>query len=473
VTEKGGWTVIPNILHVDSDPSARSAVRRVVDGIERADVIAVETLRGALSVLDGAQIGCVVTEAVARDAAGTSVVERLCERRPRVPVVVFAAACVEPAAVGGASTAPVAWVRKDAEADILLSIAIRRALGHAALAEVIGSDAMAMGPRLSRFGERDFIADTVSMRRVLDLVACAAESAVPVLIEGETGTGKEILARALHVRSPRRSAPFVVQNCGAVADTLLESELFGHVRGAFTGAERDRPGLFLEAGNGTVFLDEIGEAPPGVQAKLLRVLQHGEVKPVGSDRVQRVSARIVAATNRSLADEVDRGRFRADLYYRLAVVPVTVPPLRQRAADVPRLIEHFLARFQREERKTDMAVSRATVDALRAYAWPGNVRELEHEVHRWVLLFPSGTRVTPDHLAARIRGHATVPLDEPLDRLLARVELALIQQRLDRFATKADAARSLGITREALYGKLKRLGAWGRPPEPAAAASGR
>jgi Nif-specific regulatory protein len=285
-----------------------------------------------------------------------------------------------------------------------------------------------------------------------------------VLLEGETGTGKEILARALHARSVRRQAPMVTQNCGAVAEQLLESELFGHVRGAFTGAERDRAGLFLEAGSGTVFLDEIGEASPTVQARLLRVLQHREVKPVGSDRAQRVGARIVAATNRTLAEEVRSRRFRADLYYRLAVFPIPVPPLRQRVTDIPRLARHFLDRFGMLERREGLGFSRDALHLFAAYHWPGNVRELEHEVHRLVLTIGRDVVILPDHLAPRIRHHAAVPVNEPLDDMLARVEIALIRERLDRFPTKADAARSLGITREGLYAKLRRLGIWSPSP---------
>jgi Nif-specific regulatory protein len=338
--------------------------------------------------------------------------------------------------------------------------AIGDALGQAVLAETAATDRVADGPPFARFGGCDFIAGTVAMRHVLDLVATAAESSVPVLIEGETGTGKEILARAVHARSSRRHAPLVVQNCGALADAVLESELFGHVRGAFTGAERDRAGLFLEAADGTVFLDEIGEAPPGVQARLLRVLQHGEVKPVGSDRVQRVSARIVAATNRPLAERVQRKTFRADLFYRLNVFPIHVPALRQRLADVEPLLDHFLTRFQREERRDGFSIDRETIVLLCAYAWPGNVRELEHEVHRWTLAYPSGTRIRPAHVAARIRRQSGAATAEPLDELLARVERVLIRQRLDQFGTKTEAARSLGITREALYLKLRRLGVW-------------
>jgi transcriptional regulator with PAS, ATPase and Fis domain len=245
-----------------------------------------------------------------------------------------------------------------------------------------------------------------------------------------------------------------------LSESLLESELFGHVRGAFTGADRDRQGLFAEASDGTVFLDEIGEAPPSVQVKLLRVLQHGEVKAVGADRPHGVRARIVAATNRALAVEADAGRFRRDLYYRLSVFPIRVPPLRQRAADVPLLAARFLARFEREEGRQTGGFAPETLDLLARHRWPGNVRELEHEVHRLVLTVANDQRIRPHHLAPAIRDVAGRLSDAaPLATLLARIELALIRQRLDALPTKTAAARSLGITREALYGKLRRLGA--------------
>jgi two-component system, NtrC family, response regulator HydG len=452
------------IAHVDADPVTQGLVRRARDRVaQHADLIAVDTLRSALSILASVPVACVVTELALRDAAGAEVVRRLHGAQPDVPIVVLAANASSSCA--SAPGMPVGeWLAK-AEADVdAVSAAIGTALGQRVLAGVAAGDAVADGPEVTRFGGQDFIACAPAMRRVLALVESAADTDVPVLLEGETGTGKEILARALHARSARRQAPLVVQNCGAVAEQLLESELFGHVRGAFTGAERDRAGLFLEAGGGTVFLDEIGEASPTVQARLLRVLQHREVKPVGSDRAQRVSARIVAATNRSLADEVRSRRFRADVYYRLAVFPIAVPALRQRAADIPRLARHFLERFSARERRAGLVFSAEALGLLSTYHWPGNVRELEHEVHRLVLTVPRDSVITPDHLAARIRHHAAPPANEPLDDMLARVEIALIRERLERFPTKADAARSLGITREGLYAKLRRLGIWSSTP---------
>ncbi|MCW5893301.1 MAG: sigma-54-dependent Fis family transcriptional regulator [bacterium] len=449
-----------HVLVADADPRSASAIRQALAARDGApQLVLATTLRGALGALRGPRVACIVTDVHLPDAAGEPVVRRLRQARPDVPIL----ACGDDATAGLAVEAlkqgAVDFVRKPLDAaDVALRL--EETLGRAVLAQVDQAGGLATpAASASVSAPADFVATSPAMRQVLLLAERAARSNVPVLLEGETGTGKEVLARAVHAQSARRGAPFVAQNCGALSETLLESELFGHVRGAFTGAERDRNGLFAEAGEGTVFLDEIGEAPPAVQVKLLRVLQGGEVKAVGADRAYSVRARIVAATNRALGTEVEAGRFRRDLYYRLAVFPIRVPPLRHRAAEVPELAARFLARCEREERRQTGGFTPEALDALVAYPWPGNVRELEHEVHRLVLTVPNDQRIRPHHLASRIRDARHAPQTaEPLARLMARVELALIRQRLQELPTKAAAARSLGITREALYGKLRRLG---------------
>ncbi|MBX3128740.1 MAG: sigma 54-dependent Fis family transcriptional regulator [Polyangiaceae bacterium] len=231
------------------------------------------------------------------------------------------------------------------------------------------------------FGEA--IGPSLAMRTVFGLLEHIAGTEAPVLLEGETGTGKDVLARSIHVQSPRSSQPFVVVDCGAVSYNLLESELFGHERGAFTGAVSTRIGAFEAARGGTVFLDEVGELPLDVQPKLLRVLESGEFRRVGGNRVQRAEARIIAATKRNLRGEVERGKFREDLYFRLAVVPVTVPPLRSRREEVPALVAHFLtAAAKRDPRAASVTLSRDTLAALSAHDWPGNVRELRNVLDR-------------------------------------------------------------------------------------------
>jgi len=446
------------VLLVDPDPDAAARLRQVLAGVDGdVRVTSAARLVSALTAIRQRDVACVVTELLLPDRQGMDVVRELRAARPQLPLIVFTAAGSEDTAVSAMKLGAADYIAKHPVSATQLAVAVRAAIGRAVMTALDGSaggEAPAAEPPLPG---PDWVAATTGMRYALLLAQRAAQSRVPVLIEGETGTGKELLARAIHRNGPRRESRFVVQNCGALAEGLLESELFGHVRGAFTGAERDRQGLFAEAADGSVLLDEIGEAPPSVQVKLLRVLQQGEVKSVGADRTHVARARIIAATNRSLASEVEAGRFRRDLYYRLAVFPIHVPPLRHRAAEIPLLATRFLARFEREERRQTAGFAPEALDALSRYAWPGNVRELEHEVHRLVLTVANDQRIRPHHLAPAIRA-CTTPM-VPLAPLLARVELALILQRMDALPTKAAAARSLGITREALYGKLRRLGA--------------
>jgi two-component system response regulator HydG len=449
-----------HVLLLDPDSGAAARLRHAIVSVEPdAMVTAIGRLAAALPALRTLDVTCIVTELELPDLCGLDVVRALRTARPELPVIVVTDAGSEDLAVAAMKLGAADYIRKHTATAPTLLAAVRAAAGRAVLSG-LDDEAGAGTPVRPPLPDPDFVATTARMRQVLLLVDRAARSRVPVLLEGETGTGKELLARAIHANGPRAHAPFLTQNCGALSESLLESELFGHLRGAFTGAERDRAGLFADAGDGTVFLDEIGEAPPAVQVKLLRVLQHGEVKAVGSDRAHRVRARIVAATNRALGAEVEAGRFRRDLYYRLTVFPIRVPPLRQRAADVAQLAGRFLARFEREERRETAGFAHETLDLLARYAWPGNVRELEHEVHRLVLTVSNDQRIRPHHLAAAIRETARSSANTaPLATLLARIELALIRQRLEALPTKTAAARSLGITREALYGKLRRLGA--------------
>ena len=263
-----------------------------------------------------------------------------------------------------------------------LVLFLRRALDDAAMRR----DAKALRSALSS-SRRDLVGDSPAMRDVLDLVRRVADSQVPVLLLGETGTGKGLVARAIHAESSRANEPFVAVNCAAIPEALLESELFGHVKGAFTGASVDRVGLFAQAQHGTLFLDEIAELSSSLQAKLLHVLETGHVRAVGSDRERGVDARVIAATHRDLRRRVAEGSFREDLLYRLDVVSIEIPALRARRTDLPQLIEHFMPRaFSRTTRTKPLHFSRPAMDALSSYAWPGNVRELEHLIERLVLL---------------------------------------------------------------------------------------
>ncbi|MDH4166190.1 MAG: sigma-54 dependent transcriptional regulator [Gammaproteobacteria bacterium] len=292
---------------------------------------------------------------------------------------------------------------------------------------------------------------------------------VSVLLTGESGTGKELAARALHSRSLRWNKPFVVENCGALPDDLLESELFGHKKGAFTGAVNDHVGLFSRADGGTVFLDEIGEVSPAFQVKLLRVLQDGEVRPVGGNATHSVDVRIVAATNRDLGDEVRAGRFRDDLYYRLATVVVELPPLRKRRDDIPLLVEFLFEQGEKKLGKKVPGITEETIDCLCRYHWPGNVRELQNEIRRMLVMAPAGEPVSADLLAPHIL-RAADPCDAcesipeiadsgTLKDRVASLEARVLRETLIRHHwNKSRAARELGLSRVGLRNKLERYG---------------
>ena len=308
------------------------------------------------------------------------------------------------------------------------------------------------------------IGESKAMKEVFDLLRKVVATRVTVLIEGETGTGKELVASAVHYESPRRAKLFVAQNCAALPENLLESELFGHKKGSFTGATDDKKGLFELAHGGTLFLDEVGEMPLSLQAKLLRVLQEGEVRPIGAARPRNVDTRIVAATNRDLEAEVREGRFREDLFYRLKVFPIRLPPLRERREDIPLLAGHFLRRYAEEFGRRVDGFGQAAMEQLQAYRWPGNVRELENEVQRLVIQLEDDPIVKPQHLSARVRDAEGSLIDRvkpkgALKEKIQALEMEILREALaDHDGNKSQTAKTLGITREGLHKKLKNYG---------------
>ncbi|MBI2875747.1 MAG: sigma 54-interacting transcriptional regulator [Candidatus Tectomicrobia bacterium] len=307
------------------------------------------------------------------------------------------------------------------------------------------------------------IGESPAIQEVFRLLERVIHSPVSVAIYGETGTGKELIARAIHGHGPRRERIFVAQNCGALPEALLESELFGHVKGAFTGAGTDKKGLFELADGGTIFLDEIGETSPSMQVKLLRVLEEREVRPVGGARSRKVDVRVICATHRDLEQEVREGRFRQDLYYRLNVFPILLPPLRERREDIPILAIHFLKQAADRAKKRIEGISPAALKLLIDYPYPGNVRELQNEIERAVLLADEECRITPDLLSVRIRGTKPPSSSEEtagkrtLRESLEEAERRLIHQALAGVqGNRTQAARTLGLTRQALQQKLRK-----------------
>ena len=311
---------------------------------------------------------------------------------------------------------------------------------------------------------RDIIGDSPAMHRVFELVDRVVDTNATVLVTGETGTGKELIARAIHERSNRKDKLFVAQNCSALPESLLESELFGHKKGAFTGADQDKKGLFEIAHHGTMFLDEVGEMDPALQSKLLRVLQESEIRQVGAMYPKKIDTRVIGATNRNLEDEVAKGAFREDLYYRLNVFPIHLPPLRERREDIPELAEHYLRKFCREFNRPFMQLSPQSLGLMQSYRWPGNIRELQNEIQRIVIHGVPGDLVMPEHLADRIGQAANLvtkvnPAKGGLKDMMDEVERwILVQSLAEHNGNKTQAAKTLKITREGLHKKLARFG---------------
>jgi transcriptional regulator with GAF, ATPase, and Fis domain len=368
--------------------------------------------------------------------------------------------------------APAMFEALDVDALGALAVSASLAIANAELiqrlslarAELKKENQFLRGRERARSGEVQIIGDSRAMGELLRQLDKVVDTRVSVLIEGETGTGKELIASSLHYRSKRRDKLFVAQNCAAFPENLLESELFGHKRGAFTGATDEKKGLFEIADGGTLFLDELGEMPLSLQAKLLRALQEGEIRPIGATQPKQVNVRIVAATNRNLETEVKAGRFREDLYYRLKVFPIRVPPLRERRDDIAPLAQFFLVRYTREMGKSIPGFAQETLEIMSAYDYPGNVRELENEVQRLVIQADDGSYLTPELLSPRVRqiesvllsaGAAKGSLKEMVDQVERHI---LIEALREHGNNKTAAAKTLGITREGLHKKLKQLG---------------
>ena len=315
----------------------------------------------------------------------------------------------------------------------------------------------------SGFRFDNIIGEAPSMKKIFSQLEKVIDTRATVCIYGETGTGKELIANAIHHQGKRSERMFVAQNCAALPENLLESELFGHKKGSFTGADHDKKGLFEIADKGTLFLDEIAEMTLTLQAKLLRVLQEGEVRPVGANKAKVVDVRIICATNKSLQKETESGRFREDLFYRLMVFPITLPPLRERRQDIPLLTQHFLNRYTTEMHKTVSGLSQEAINQLSGYTWPGNIRELENEVQRLVIQVDEGDIVEPEHLSPRIRQVESLveriaPPKGTLKEMVEHVERWLLTRALKEHGNnKTQTAVTLGITREGLHKKLAKF----------------
>jgi DNA-binding NtrC family response regulator len=370
------------VLIVDDDPVQRRLLENIVTRTGYQAVVA-EGGDAAVALLTGAdRFDAVVLDLVMPDLDGLGVLAKMREASLATPVIVQTAHGGIDNVVTAMRAGATDFVVKPVGAE-RLQVSLRNALATSALAGELNRIKRSRAGTLSF---RDIVTRSARMHAVIRTAEKAAGSAIPVLIEGQSGVGKELIARAIHGTGDRRSKPFVAVNCGAIPDNLVESILFGHEKGAFTGATDRHTGKFVEASGGTLFLDEVSELPPAAQVKLLRAIQENEVEPVGARKPVRVDVRIISATNRDLITDVMQGRFREDLFYRLHVFPISVPPLAERPEDIPELVRHFLARFAAEEGKRVTGISTEALTLLSAYRWPGNVRQLENAVFRAVVL---------------------------------------------------------------------------------------
>ena len=475
-------SVVRHVLIVDPDAAAAAGGVRALAGM---DVEVVPTAALALERIGGSAFDAVLFDpALGDDEDGAlALLHRLRTVGPDTVVVIWSEQPTVGFAVRAMRAGSLDVLKKAAEAAEIRSV-VDRAISHGALAREVRR---LRGEVEKARGLGEVIGDSPLMRQLLQMIERVAASDATVLIVGESGTGKELLARTIHRVGPRAEGPFVAFDCSALAPSLLEAELFGHEKGAFTGAARARRGLFREANGGTIFLDEIGDIDASVQNKLLRVLQEREIKPVGGDRPVAIDVRVVAATNKDLKSLVARGQFREDLYWRLAVVPIQVPPLRERKEDIPQLAAHILARrrgaaksFNGGETRYPTQITGKALQRLAGYRWPGNIRELENVLSRAAILC-DGDMIRSHDLDMLGTGATGQPppdaedrVDLPsidLDRLgdgeglkdlteraLRTVERAAIAVALRRDRNPALAARRLGISRASIYTKMKTYG---------------
>jgi two-component system response regulator HupR/HoxA len=474
--EAGGRSY--GILIVDDEPGILESLELTLGSDYR--VHTASSGEEGLRVLESEDIALIISDQVLPTMSGVEFLEKAIERNPRaVRMMLTGYADIGSLARAVNEGRIYRYITKPWEPDEL-RLNVKRALeAHelatenvqlaAALAEA-NDRLRAENVYLRREVERRYCFDNIiassrAMEGVFDVMEKVAETDATVLIVGETGTGKDLVARAIHYSGGRKDARFVAQNCAALPDTLLESELFGHLRGAFTGAHADKQGLFEVAHHGTIFLDEVGEMHPGMQVRLLRVLQDGEIRPLGSSEIRTVDVRVIAATNRDLRQDVADGRFREDLYYRLRVVEIDLPPLRERRSDIPLLAHHFLDSANKKMGRKINGFTNAAVDRMVAYDWSGNVRELENEVERAVALAGDVDAITVEMLSEHIRG-ATLEVDAASDEILGDMPLGAavdaLKRRMIRAAialtgSKTRAAEKLGIPRQSLQKMMKRL----------------
>jgi DNA-binding NtrC family response regulator len=449
---------MPLVLVVDDEPGVQESLRMLLK--EECQVVTASSADEALAAVVQAPPDLVLLDLVMPGRSGLDLLSDLSERGVPAPVIVLTATKTVTTAVEAMKRGAVDYVTKPFEVDAL-RIKIRQLLEQGALKREVAR----LRDEVSRRDQLGaMVGRSAPMQELFRAIERVARSKASVLIRGESGTGKELVARALHDLGPRSEGPFVAVNCAAIPDTLLESELFGHERGAFTDAREQRIGRFEAASGGTLFLDEIGEIAPAVQAKLLRALQERVIERLGGAHPIPVDVRIVAATNRNLEASIQAGEFRSDLYYRINVVPLAIPPLRQRREDIPLLAEHVLARISSEAGHGKLSLTPEATELLQGYAWPGNVRELENAIERAAALSDRDELRAADLPEVVVEGARMATLSEQVragrlgfDEAVARFESELLREALESSGwNQTQAAGQLGITRRQLKLKMDR-----------------
>jgi DNA-binding NtrC family response regulator len=443
------------VLVVDDERNIRASLGQLLK-IEGCQVLEAQDGAEAIDVMDKGEVDIVLLDVKLPDTDGLTLLDELKKREPDLPVIMMSAYGTIEMAVRATRAGALDFLEKPLGSERTL-VAVENALRFARLSMENRELRQQTGRWPSMIGQ------SPAMRDLFKIIEKTAPSPSRVLILGESGTGKELVARAIHERSPRRKGPFVTVNCAAVPSELIESELFGHERGAFSGAVRTRKGKFERADGGTLLLDEVGDMPLPMQAKLLRVLEEGEFEKVGGGESIRVDVRVIAASNKNLEKEVENGTFRLDLYHRLNVVPIYLAPLRERKGDIPVLARHFLEAFSAAVGRPVPSLSDDAIDLLKSYGWPGNIRELRNVMERVAILFPGDT-VAAGGLAQVLPAVApSIPTTEDEDKTLRNtmreVEKEAILRALDRNKWHMTrAAKELGLERSHLYKKMKSLG---------------
>ncbi len=441
---------------VDDDPGHRTMLRTLLTGWGYT-ILEAEDGSQAIEKVHEQPFDLILMDIRMIKMSGLEALREIKAYNPAIPIIIMTAYSSVETAVEALKNGAYDYLTKPLDFDEL-RLAMDRAMDHTHLREENRILRETLG---KRFDAGNIIGQSPAMVKVLEMVAQVASSEATVLISGESGTGKELIAGAIHFNSPRKDGPYVKINCAAITETLLESELFGHEKGAFTGAYKKKEGRFVQAQGGTLFLDEISEMSLAMQVKLLRVLQEREITRVGGEEPIKVDVRLIAATNKDLVREVEEGRFREDLYYRLNVVNINIPPLRQRKEDVPLLAKHFLSIFSEKNHKNIEGFTPQAMDRLLRYDWPGNVRQLMNAIERAVVLSRSNyldledLPLVPGEQLPENGGHE-IPVS---DLALEEVEKATILKTLELTGgNKSEAARKLGITRKTLHTKLKKYG---------------